>query len=50
MFKKASYYRLELKMCHTLPTLLYISMQEQQLDQQELVHNSSHEDENRTYF
>jgi len=49
-FINASYFHLEVKIYHTVPTVLYIFMQEQQLDQQELFHTSSHEDENRKYF
>ena len=43
-FINASYFHLEVKICNIVPTLLYIFMQEQQLDQEELFHTSSHEE------
>ena len=49
-FINAQYFHLEVKICHTVPTVLYSFMQEQQLDQQELFHTSSHDGENRNYF
>jgi hypothetical protein len=49
-FINSSNFHFELKMCHTVPTQLYIFMQEQQLGKQEFFHTSPHEDENRTHF
>jgi len=49
-FINAPYFHLDVKICHTVPTVLYSFMQEQQLDQQELFHTSSLEDENRKHF
>ena len=49
-FINAPYFHLEVKICHTVPTVLYIFIQEQQLDQQELFHTSSHKEEKGKYF